>query len=630
MNNVGRIDEDGRVRSGAKAHGQSVIPLGSLHKKKPLLTPYSRNTMSRWYPSKKGSIPLSPLSARLHYAALLSGEYLGGAKSGHPQKNVPGPMGVQDYITHEQREFIEEEIDGEYVPFSVQDLRTGEIISLPAFITSINDDFQAEYSQTQGFGRTDPVNIYKSTKRNISISFKVVAMNPEDHDYIWFVINKFVSMVYPQRDAGRKRFQGTDQDNTIEFIQPFSQVVAASPVIRIRVGDLIASNASSTGFAKLFGDPSIASNEAGASEQESVAKLRAGMEALRKLSVIRTDVFYDMLLEDWGTEAQDSSNVYLREGCPAYVTVDEKHYVFNLKYGIVVHDPKLHIVPKDGDKEKKAYNTFKVHDYVTDEIDAMALGGNPMLTAYRKSQAFSLPPPPFGPDPDVTITVPCDLAQAYISDKLSVGLQLTLQEAQEGKIDAEKIVDRLAKKFQKAEDDAEKEVIKKFKETEKAKIEGLIAAVNEVAADLSDQLGNDVDITNFMSPSNNAIIRSMRRSGGRGLAGVITTLNLNYDQTVWGTTFDTPSGRETGRRAPKFVTITMNFQPMHDLPLGLNHKGEMFAPSHPVGSLSRAKLNKPAEALSVDERIEEDRQQARRSVGALPTTDNPGELKLPF
>ena len=634
MNQLGRIDDEGRIFSGARAHGKPVIPLAELHRKRPLLTPASRNTMSRWYPAKKGERPLSPLSLRLHHAALLQGEFLGGgAESGHPQKNVPGPMGVAKYITKEQREFIEEEIDGEYVPFSVQDLRTGEIISLPAFITSINDDFQAEYSQTQGFGRTDPVNIYKSTKRNVSISFKMVAMNPEDHDYLWFVLNKFVSMVYPQRDAGRKRFIKA-QNNNVEFIQPFSQVIAASPVIRIRVGDLLASNASASGFRKILGDPSFTkSSAADETTAEELGALKRGTSALRTLST-----YYSNETEDdfqnlfWGSDFGGAFDVYVREGCPAYVKLDDRYFQFQLKYGIFLEKGDT-IEVGEGDGKEFHYK-YKVDKYVTDEIDAMALGGNPMLTAYRKANAFTLPPPPFGDKPDVSIIIPSKPAQGYVTEAagLSHDLNLTLDAIQKDEFPVDKIVEKLATRFDPAaeEEEAMKPVVEEFKNEQKALLEGLIEDVRN-AGGLKDALEEATVIETFMSPSGNPIIRSFDRAAGRGLAGVITTLNLNYDQTIWGVSTDSPTGRSTGRRAPKYVTVTMNFQPMHDLPLGLNHEGEMLAPSHPVGRLSKVKLDQKLEGnLLNQETVEGDRQKARRAVGGLPATDSPGALKLGF
>jgi hypothetical protein len=75
----------------------------------------------------------------------------------------------------------------------------------------------------------------------------------------------------------------------------------------------------------------------------------------------------------------------------------------------------------------------------------------------------------------------------------------------------------------------------------------------------------------------NALVRSFQAASGRGLAGVFTNMTMNYDNATWGT------DQGSRDRAPKMVTITLGFAPIHDLPLGLDSHGELISPSHPVG-----------------------------------------------
>ena len=82
----------------------------------------------------------------------------------------------------------------------------------------------------------------------------------------------------------------------------------------------------------------------------------------------------------------------------------------------------------------------------------------------------------------------------------------------------------------------------------------------------------------------------MRVWAGRGLAGVITNMTMNYDGATWGT------DKAARDRAPKMVNISLGFAPIHDLPLGLDSVGELIAPSHPVGT----KLNRNPHDLSTD------------------------------
>ena len=82
-----------------------------------------------------------------------------------------------------------------------------------------------------------------------------------------------------------------------------------------------------------------------------------------------------------------------------------------------------------------------------------------------------------------------------------------------------------------------------------------------------------------MKAENNPIVASFDASKGRGLAGFITALNLDYGDSTWDIT--------PGNRGPKTVNVSMTFAPIHDLPLGLDADGAIIAPSHPVGSFAR-------------------------------------------
>jgi hypothetical protein len=153
-------------------------------------------------------------------------------------------------FTASEVEQIEKKIDADYVPFSIQDLRTNEIIALPAFIDSISDNFNVNYESIHGYGRTDPVYTYSKTERSVELSFNLVAFNSQDHDRMYEIVNHLTSMCYPQRSRGQLR---VDAENK-KFYQPFSQIQTASPMIRVRLGNIIHSNRSQRGYAQLFGN----------------------------------------------------------------------------------------------------------------------------------------------------------------------------------------------------------------------------------------------------------------------------------------------------------------------------------------------------------------------------------------
>lgn len=148
---------------------------------------------------------------------------------------------------------IERELDAYYMPFYFHDLRTNEILSFHAFIENITDTHDASYTETEGYGRIGKVYTYKNTNRSIGCSFKVVATSPTDFSEMWYKINKLVLMLYPQYTTGRQvSFVGNDGVEK-KFIQPFSQLIGNSPMIRFRLGDLIKSNFSDIDLARMFG-----------------------------------------------------------------------------------------------------------------------------------------------------------------------------------------------------------------------------------------------------------------------------------------------------------------------------------------------------------------------------------------
>jgi len=168
-------------------------------------------------------------------------------------------------LSRETVEAIEYAIDSDYMPFSIQDLRTNEVIGLNAFIESYSDSFSAQYNETGGFGRVDKVMKWESTSRSISITFYMIATNKDDHDMMWYQINKMVSMLYPQWSApsGVVYYsEGTTytQDNNTKdrggyeaFRYPFTQVPTASPLVRIRLGDVLTNNYSEVNIKRIHG-----------------------------------------------------------------------------------------------------------------------------------------------------------------------------------------------------------------------------------------------------------------------------------------------------------------------------------------------------------------------------------------
>jgi hypothetical protein len=144
---------------------------------------------------------------------------------------------------------FEEQLNSSYMPFYFHDLRTNEVVSFHAFLGNMSDNYSADWQNTTAYGRVEPVFQYTGTTRELQIDFFVVATNATDFDRMWAKINKLVTLIYPQFTKGRQ-VQTTDGK---KFIQPFSQIPGASPVFRIRVGDVWKSNYSRFNVMRLFG-----------------------------------------------------------------------------------------------------------------------------------------------------------------------------------------------------------------------------------------------------------------------------------------------------------------------------------------------------------------------------------------
>jgi len=177
-------------------------------------------------------------------------KYQGNSLAAPPQKDKNFLSGEKDKnrINASYVEAVERELDSCYMPFYFHDVRTNEIISFHAFMESVNDSWTAEYNESEAFGRVGKIYSYKNTNREISFSFKVVATSRNDFSDMWYKINRLIMLLCPQYTAGRSIDTGNGK-----FIQPFSQLISNSPLIRVRLGDLFKTNYSEFDLARMFG-----------------------------------------------------------------------------------------------------------------------------------------------------------------------------------------------------------------------------------------------------------------------------------------------------------------------------------------------------------------------------------------
>ena len=109
----------------------------------------------------------------------------------------------------------------------------------------------------------------------------------------------------------------------------------------------------------------------------------------------------------------------------------------------------------------------------------------------------------------------------------------------------------------------------------------------------------------------NSIVRAFNESGGKGIAGAITGLDFDWNLAPWDETI--------GKRAPTYVRVTMSFQPIHDIPLGLDAQGGIRAPAYPVGNVVRGLFGGAADL----EALENAKERVRAAI-ALKVKDTAG------
>ena len=427
---------------------------------------------------------------------------------------------------------IENALDSEYVPFYFHDLRTNEILPFHCFLTDLSDSYSVGFVETEAYGRVDPIQVYKGTKRAISFSFMLVATSPDDFDRMWWSINRLTMMAYPQWTAGE---QLTSEDGTFSFTQPFSQVMGASPLIRIRIGELIHSNYSRFNLARTFG----LGKDAVSSDPPSTGP------AKKLLAKTGEEVTAEKLKET--QKAYDSpANFSIEASSPEAGTL-------TLIYG------NKRVYGKDPKKRYPAFNTSDL---------PAAIAGQTFPKA-KVDMIFGTIVTFIGTKPE----------QSKPFGGLKGGYSAIVR------LDSDSPA---TKKSLFGNDENFNHVIVPIESI--SLLDPGLSEIDPAASLTPTTLTELTEISsNFSNPdtldfseSPNPVVKSFESSAGRGLAGVITSLGYEWlnDGYSWETT--------KGKHAPKVCKVTISFSPIHDLPMGLDSDGFARAVPYPVGNTVRA------------------------------------------
>lgn len=424
---------------------------------------------------------------------------------------------------------VEDRLENEYMPFYVHDLRTNEIIAFHAFIDSITDAFNPQYNSVSGYGRVEDIKTYQKTDRNINLTFTLASTSKEDHDLMWFIINKLVAMCYPQWSEPITLMNA--EGDKKEIGQPFTQIPTASPMIRLRVGDVIKSNYSKINAARLMGLGKDFPDE------------------LDDLNIASNDRLYDKVYTNSNVETSTDID---KPEFPSFLPEEPdlaKHISVQVMPGI-----------------------YRVTDDPKDSTDFLALFGintNSYFNLSKTAKGFlftksgSMKENVFVPDVNFGMN---DFFVVAIknNDSIETNIKNTDDKIKFLIVPRDKLVILETQKSNQP-DNALDGVYNAYK--------------SKIDAEASGPEEGTIQI-------NNPVTKAFESSMGRGLAGFITQLDLGYQDSTWETS-------TIGAKAPQFVKITLNFAPIHDIPLGLDADGMIRAPAYNVGSINNQFFGDP-------------------------------------
>ncbi len=546
--------------------------------------------------------------------------------------------GSYNRIPNDVAKRLEDKLEAEYVPFYIQDLRTNEVVSFHAFLSGLTDNIKANYTPVSGYGRMDPVQIYNSTSRTVGVTFILYSTSKEDFDSMWYKINKLITLLYPQWTQGTQLSStGTDR-----FVQPFSQVLGASPIVRLRVGDVIKSNYSRFNLARMFGvgDPNInpiVGTATNRFEQIKKNMLAKGENLINTYSMVMTEIFYGLmgtpigLLASMGAIPNKEStvgNLAIKVTRNMLSSILINGFVNPLGANLILRqltDPnrpsapsvKLHGSNLSGQGERAALDFNPVEDLSLGALESP--GGYRGLTRVLLKANNNLG---YRAE-DGTIIRTTRPLHAIVKKKVMIGnvdnsKNLYVQSDSFKKsqtYDGDRMTQRIGYEIEIISFSAAKNLIGKVLKVDHQdllpdprdifmrsagaalaianpfSILDYFADAASEAALLQTGAGSELAgigkvlfqgrAEEFMQPENNPFTRALESTMGRGLAGVIDGFNFNWvnQDFTWETDYNS--------RAPRGVEISFNFQVIHDLPPGLDHSGYNRAPLYNVGSIMK-------------------------------------------
>lgn len=525
--------------------------------------------------------------------------------------------GASARIPNDIVERMENALDSEYVPFYFHDLRTNEIVAFHAFLDNLSDSYQPNWTRQSGYGRMDNVLIYKNTTRTLRFSFYVASTSKEDFDEMWFKINKLTTLVYPQWTQGTKMAtqRKNSQSNEIStFVQPFSQVLGSSPIIRLRIGDVIKSNYSNFNLARIFG---IGDADIDPKPPEEAGKGLFGMGdiasgLLAKMKYAQFESVFNLLYGSpltWanGLDTGNANGTRMLRAGVSQILVNG----FGNPLGTAIimrelQDPDSRV--NVGETNITAAGAIQLGASALRASASPIMGYTPLsfpllrpTTKYLEADdgtKFRITRPyrcVLGFSREVVSLKEAKLSSANTKEfrgpnRAADPLQKTLYTATV--LDFNAPASLFGKTFKLTHADLMPNPGAVFN-TYVGPIISIATVLDTVVQALANEAATiagvpadtlDVGLSDaaaFMKAEHNPLVRSFQSTSGRGLAGGISSLSYEWldGQNTWEIDWNS--------RAPKYAKVTMGFDVIHDLPPGIDHSGFNRAPIYNVGEVMK-------------------------------------------
>tara|TARA_R100000008_G_scaffold77363_2_gene57758 strand:- start:1772 stop:2632 length:861 start_codon:yes stop_codon:yes gene_type:complete len=110
----------------------------------------------------------------------------------------------------------------------------GLSVSFKAFVTEFNDVFTSNWESEEVYGRMDPIQTFKSTKREITLGFDIVAGSENEAISNLSKMSTLISFLYPNYDGN-----GTPIGEQIASHSIGANTISSAPLMKVKFMNLI-------------------------------------------------------------------------------------------------------------------------------------------------------------------------------------------------------------------------------------------------------------------------------------------------------------------------------------------------------------------------------------------------------